>query len=62
MDELDDPEKFLKKRDELLGKEMIFETSIRKNQLYENLEAIINDLKEVDLDEVIKELESPQKN
>lgn len=62
MDELDDPEKFLKKRDELLGKEMIFETSIRRNQLYENLEAIINDLKEVDLDEVIKELESPQKN
>ncbi len=50
-------EEFLNKRAELLGKEYVFSGQIRKNKLFENLEIIISDLKEVDLDELIGKLE-----
>lgn len=56
-EELESSESFMKKREELIGKEFIIEASARKNKLYENTELIVNDLHEIKVDELIKELE-----
>lgn len=56
-EELENTESFSGKRTELLGKEMVVEGSIRKNKLSENLEIFVNDVKDVNIDELIKELE-----
>lgn len=48
---------FSKRRQELLGKEMIFKGQIRKNQLYDNLELFINEWKEINIDQLIEQLE-----
>jgi len=55
--ELENAESFSGKRNELLGKELVFEGSVRKNKLSENLEIFVNDIKEINLDELIGELE-----
>ncbi len=55
--ELESTESFLGKRMELLGKEMLLEGSVRKNKLSENLEIFINDIREVDIEKLIGELE-----
>ena len=56
--ELENAETFMPKREELIGKEFIIEGGSRKNKLSEDTELIVNDLKEVDIDNLIKELES----
>ena len=56
--DLDSNEAFMKKRDELIGKEFIVEANARKNRLYENTELIVNDIREVDIDKLISQLES----
>ncbi len=48
---------FTKKRQELLGKEMIFTGQIRRNQIYDNLEFFVNDWKETNIDDLIEQLE-----
>ena len=53
-------ESFLKKREELLGKEMLISGQVRKNKLYDNLELFVEELKEVDVDELIAKLEKGQ--
>jgi len=55
--ELEDLNVFIGKRDELLGKEMYFAGQARKNKLFENLEIIVQDSREVDVDKLIAELE-----
>ncbi len=50
-------ESFMARRWELIGKEFAIEASARKNRLYENIELIINSLKEVDVSSLIEELE-----
>ncbi len=57
-EELGNPELFLKKREELLGKEAFFSGNIRKNKMFNNLELFVEDIKDIDIDELIKELES----
>jgi len=56
-EEIESSELFLKKRDELLGKEMIISGMARKNKLYDNLEIFVDDLQEVKVDELIAKLE-----
>jgi ssDNA-binding replication factor A large subunit len=56
--ELESTDAFMGKRQELLGKELIIEGSVRKNRLSENPEIFINDLHEIDLDKLIEELEA----
>lgn len=56
-EELENPELFSRKREELLGKELIITGQVRTNQMYNNKEFIVSDLKELDLDELISELE-----
>lgn len=56
-EELESAELFIKKREELLGREMFFSGQVRKNKLFENLEFFVQDLKEVDIDKLIEVLE-----
>ncbi len=57
MSELDNSELFGVKKKEFLGKEMMVEGNVRKNQLYGNNEFIISGISEVNVDELIAELE-----
>jgi len=53
----EDTNSFMDKREELLGKELFFSGNVRKNKLFNNIEFYINSIKEVNIDELIKELE-----
>jgi len=48
---------FGRRRDDLLGKEMLFSGQVRRNSLYDNLEFFVNDWKEINIDELIDKLE-----
>ncbi len=50
-------EAFIKKRIEMLGKEMLFSGQVRKNQVFDNLEFSVSDVVEVDIDKLIEKLE-----
>jgi replication factor A1 len=56
--EVDDIEKLQEKRQELLGKEMLFFGRIRQNKIFDNLEIYVEDIKEVDIDKLIAQLEN----
>ena len=56
--ELESVDAFMGKRQELIGKEIIVEGSVRKNRLSENLEIFVNDIQNIDMDNLIKELEA----
>ncbi len=55
--DLEDSEKFASQKQNLLGKEMIFSGNVRTNAFFNNLEFIIDSVKEANLDERIAELE-----
>lgn len=54
---LDDPDELISQRSSLLGKEMVFIGNVRTNKFFNNLELILDEVKEVDVDEVIERLE-----
>lgn len=56
-DDLNNMELFSRKRKEFIGKEFIIKGQVRKNQMFENNDFIVNELKEINLDELINELE-----
>jgi len=56
-EEIENAELFLKKRNEILGKEMIFSGQARKSKIYDNLEFFVSDVQEIDIDKLIVELE-----
>ena len=55
--ELNNPERLISQREDLIGKEMIFSGNIRNNRFFNRPEFIIDEIKEVNLDELIKDLE-----
>lgn len=55
--EAENIERFMKKKNELLGKEMFFSGQVRQNKLFDNLELYVEDTQEVDIDKLIEELE-----
>jgi ssDNA-binding replication factor A large subunit len=55
--DLDNPEIFSSKKEELLGKELIVSGQVRRSNLYNNNELIISDISEVNVDKLIEELE-----
>jgi len=55
--ELQTPELFAIKKQDFLGKEMIVSGQVRKNQMFNNDEFIVNNLKDINIDELIEELE-----
>ncbi len=50
-------DKFLEKREELLGKEAWFAGNVRQNKLFNNLEFFISDIKEIEIEKLIEVLE-----
>ena len=50
-------ELFMIKRKDLLGKEVILKGQVRKNQMFENNDFIVNEIEEINLDNLINELE-----
>jgi len=50
-------EAFIKKRLDLLGKEMFFSGQARKSQIYDNLEFFVSDAQEIDIGKLIEKLE-----
>jgi len=56
--ELDNPERLLNQREDILGKEMVFLGNVRMNTYFNNPEFIINGVKSVNLDELIGKLEN----
>lgn len=55
--ELENPEAFAAKKQDLLGKELVVSGKVRKNRVFDNNEFIIEELREVDIDKLIEELE-----
>lgn len=55
--ELEDQEAISKKRESIIGKEMLFSGNVRINNFFNNPEIIVEDVKDVDVDELISELE-----
>ena len=45
------------KKKEILGKEMIFSGNVRKNSFFDNLEFVVEDVKELNVDDLISNLE-----
>ena len=58
IDDLEDTENLINKKQELLGKEMLFSGNIRMNKFFENPELIVDGIKETNIDELIKKLEN----
>jgi len=58
LDILENSELFSNKKNELLGKELFIQGDVRKNQLYGNKELIVSEIKDIDLDKLIEELEN----
>ncbi len=56
--ELDNAERLVNQREDLLGKEMVFSGNVRNNKFFNNPEFIINEVKEINLDELLGKLES----
>ena len=54
--ELEDPEKLLNQRDDLMGKEMIFSGNVRTNKMFNNTEFIIDGIQQINLDELVGKL------
>ncbi len=54
--ELEDVDKLISKRQDLLGKEFIFGGNVRRNSFFNNEEFIIDSVKPVDLDALIEKL------
>jgi len=51
------PDNFIKKREELLGKEAYFSGNVRQNKLFNNLEFFVSDIQGINIDELIEILE-----
>lgn len=55
--QLEDPGKFAEKKENFLGKEMLFTGNVRNNSFFNTKEFIIEDIKEAEPDSIIDELE-----
>ncbi len=56
--ELENPERLLNQKEDLIGKEMVFSGNVRINKFFNNPEFIVNGVKEINLDELIGKLEN----
>ena len=56
--ELENAERLINQREDLLGKEMVFSGNVRNNKFFNNNEFVIADVVDINLDELISNLES----
>ena len=57
-EEIFDLEKFASKKNELLGEEKVYSGNVRANALYNTTELILEDVEDIKVDELVKELEA----
>src|SRR3989344_7747774 len=57
LNNLESTEGFLKEKENLLGKEMIFSGNVRMNKFFNNIEFIVDNVEEIDIDKLIEKLE-----
>jgi hypothetical protein len=57
LNDLEDAEKLIEQRQNLIGKEMLFSGNVRTNKMFNNPEFVINNVKELELDGLISSLE-----
>ena len=57
LNDLENTEKLINQREDLLGKEMIFSGNVRNNAFFNQPEFIINGVEQINVDSLIKELE-----
>lgn len=55
--ELDNPERLINQREDLIGKEMVFSGNVRNNKFFNRPEFIVDGVQEVNLDELVAKLE-----
>lgn len=58
LSDLEDTDKIILQREDLLGKEFVFSGNVRRNNFFNNEEFIIDGVKEIDLDGLISELQN----
>lgn len=58
INDLEDTENLNRKKQELLGKEMLFSGNVRMNKFFDNPELIVDGVKETNIDELIEKLEN----
>lgn len=56
--DLENPENLIIQKQSILGKEFVFSGNVRMNNFFNNPEFIVNEVKEIDLDELINKLEA----
>jgi len=56
----ENPEKWEQQKKDFLGKEMVFLGDVRNNKFFNNPEFIINESKEINIDELVKKLEGDE--
>ena len=56
--ELENSERLINQREDLLGKEMIFSGNVRSNKFFNNNEFVIDDVVDINLDELVGKLEA----
>lgn len=54
---LENSEILTEQKEKLLGKEMFFSGNVRNNKFFNNLEFIVDEIKEIDIDEIIMKME-----
>lgn len=52
-----DLDSFSEKKKLILGKEMLFSGNVRENSFFNNLELVVDNIKQLDIDQIIKKLE-----
>ncbi|MAH06841.1 hypothetical protein CMI38_01160 [Candidatus Pacearchaeota archaeon] len=56
-EEIEDGELFAKKKGEMMGKELIVSGNVRRNQMFDSNDFVVSEMKDVDIDQLVEELE-----
>ena len=57
MEELENSELFSAKKNDFLGKEVLVSGNVKKNQMFDSNDFVVSEIKDVNIDELIEELE-----
>ena len=55
--DLENIEKLIEQKQDLVGKELVFSGNVRNNSYFNNIEFIVNDIQEIDINHLISQLE-----
>ena len=61
INEIENTEEFLKKKEELMGHELFFSGNVRQNKVFNTNELIVEDVQQADVEQLIEQLEAKTK-